>query len=67
MGGVAADAVVHVGMHGTVEWLPGSPLGGTATSWPDKLLGGAPNVCLYAALGLGLGLGLGLPNRVRVT
>ncbi len=22
-----ADAVVHFGMHGTVEWLPGAPLG----------------------------------------
>lgn len=24
-----ADAVIHFGMHGTVEWLPGSPLGNT--------------------------------------
>lgn len=24
-----ADALVHFGMHGTVEWLPGSPLGNT--------------------------------------
>ena len=23
-------------MHGTVEWLPGSPLGSTADSWPGK-------------------------------
>lgn len=23
----AADAVLHFGMHGTVEWLPGAPLG----------------------------------------
>jgi len=23
--GFQADAVVHFGMHGTVEWLPGSP------------------------------------------
>ena len=30
-----AQAVVHFGMHGTVEWLPGSPLGNTATTWPD--------------------------------
>ena len=25
--GAEADAVIHFGMHGTVEWLPGSPLG----------------------------------------
>jgi len=30
-----AQAVIHFGMHGTVEWLPGSPLGNTATTWPD--------------------------------
>ena len=47
--GIGADAVIHVGMHGTVEWLPGSPLGGTATTWPDKLLGGAPNIYLCAS------------------
>lgn len=27
-------------MHGTVEWLPGSPLGNTHETWPDMLLGG---------------------------
>lgn len=40
---------VHLGMHGTVEWLPGSPLGSTALSWPDVLLGDLPNAYIYAA------------------
>jgi len=44
-----ADAVVHFGMHGTVEWLPGSPLGNTGYSWSDILLGNLPNLYLYAA------------------
>ncbi len=44
-----ADAVVHFGMHGTVEWLPGSPLGNTAYSWSDILLGNLPNLYIYAA------------------
>ncbi|MEB3272526.1 MAG: magnesium chelatase subunit H [Prochlorothrix sp.] len=44
-----ADAVVHFGMHGTVEWLPGSPLGNTGYSWSDILLGDVPNLYLYAA------------------
>jgi magnesium chelatase subunit H len=44
-----ADAVVHFGMHGTVEWLPGSPLGNTGYSWPDILLGSLPNLYIYAA------------------
>lgn len=44
-----ADAVVHFGMHGTVEWLPGSPLGNTGYSWSDILLGNIPNLYIYAA------------------
>lgn len=44
-----ADAVIHFGMHGTVEWLPGSPLGNTAYSWSDILLGNIPNLYIYAA------------------
>jgi magnesium chelatase subunit H len=44
-----ADAVVHFGMHGTVEWLPGSALGNTGYSWSDILLGNLPNLYIYAA------------------
>lgn len=44
-----ADAAIHFGMHGTVEWLPGSPLGNTGYSWPDILLGDIPNLYIYAA------------------
>ncbi|WGV28050.1 magnesium chelatase subunit H [Halotia branconii] len=46
---LAADAIVHFGMHGTVEWLPGSPLGNTGYSWSDILLGDLPNLYIYAA------------------
>ena len=44
-----ADALVHFGMHGTVEWLPGSALGNTGYSWSDILLGNLPNLYIYAA------------------
>ena len=44
-----ADAMIHFGMHGTVEWLPGSPLGNTGYSWPDILLGEIPHLYVYAA------------------
>ncbi len=47
--GFQADALVHFGMHGTVEWLPGSPLGNTGYSWSDILLGDMPNLYVYAA------------------
>lgn len=42
-----ADAVVHVGMHGTAEWMPGLQLGLTAECWPDLLLGELPHLYLY--------------------
>ena len=48
-GGFGADVVVHFGMHGTEEWLPGTPLGNTGDCWPDQLTGGLPNVYVYAA------------------
>jgi len=47
--GFRADVVLHFGMHGTVEWLPGSPLGNTGDSWPDLLLGHLPHLYVYAA------------------
>ena len=48
-GGIGASAVIHLGMHGTVEWLPGQPLGNDRDSWSDQLLGDLPNVYVYAA------------------
>ncbi len=42
-----AHAIVHMGMHGTVEWMPGVQLGMTDTCWPDVLLGQVPNFYVY--------------------
>ncbi len=39
-----ADAVVHVGKHGTLEWLPGKGVGLSAACWPDAVLGDVPFV-----------------------
>ncbi|UFH50915.1 cobaltochelatase subunit CobN [Pseudomonas sp. KNUC1026] len=39
-----ADALVHVGKHGNLEWLPGKGVGLSAECWPDALLGPLPNV-----------------------
>jgi len=47
--GFQADVLLHFGMHGTLEWLPGSPLGNTGYSWPDLLLGNLPHLYVYAA------------------
>jgi magnesium chelatase subunit H len=45
--GFKADAVIHVGMHGTAEWMPGLQAALTADCWPDQLLGSLPNLYLY--------------------
>ncbi len=47
-GGFGTQSVIHLGMHGTVEWLPGQPLGNDRESWSDELLGGLPNIYVYA-------------------
>src|SRR2546423_14114858 len=39
-----ADAVVHLGKHGTLEWLPGKGLGLSAECAPDAVLGSLPLV-----------------------
>ena len=39
-----ADAVVHLGKHGTLEWLPGKGLGLSAECAPDAVLGDLPLV-----------------------
>ncbi|WP_314172922.1 cobaltochelatase subunit CobN [Streptomyces winkii] len=39
-----ADAVVHMGKHGTMEWLPGKGLGLSAACAPDPVLGELPLV-----------------------
>jgi cobaltochelatase CobN len=41
-GGWGAHAVVHLGKHGTLEWLPGKGLGLSAGCAPDAVLGDLP-------------------------
>lgn len=38
-----AQAVIHVGKHGSLEWLPGKSVALSATCWPDLLLGPMPH------------------------
>ncbi|MFB6083283.1 MAG: cobaltochelatase subunit CobN [Halorientalis sp.] len=42
-----ADAVVHLGTHGSLEWLPGKTVGLDGESAPDQLIGALPNVYPY--------------------
>jgi cobaltochelatase CobN len=43
-GGFGAHAVVHLGKHGTLEWLPGKGIGLSASCGPDAVLGDLPLV-----------------------
>ncbi len=44
-----ADAVLHFGTHGALEFMPGKQNGMSAACWPDRLIGDLPNFYLYAS------------------
>ncbi len=44
-----ADAVLHFGTHGALEFMPGKQTGLSARCWPERLIGDLPNFYLYAA------------------
>jgi magnesium chelatase subunit H len=44
-----ANAVLHFGTHGALEFMPGKQNGMTADCWPDRLIGDLPNFYLYAS------------------
>src|SRR5262245_51915030 len=39
---VRIDALIHLGTHGTLEWLPGKALALSAACWPEMVLGPVP-------------------------
>ncbi|MDR9395085.1 MAG: cobaltochelatase subunit CobN, partial [Roseovarius sp.] len=39
-----ADAIVHMGKHGNLEWLPGKALALSSECWPEAALGPTPHV-----------------------
>lgn len=41
------DAIIHMGTHGTLEWLPGKAVGLSGTDWPDVLLGNLVDIYPY--------------------
>jgi magnesium chelatase subunit H len=43
-----ADAVVHVGTHGAMEFMPGKQVGLSEACWPDRLIGELPNIYIYS-------------------
>ena len=44
-----ADAILHFGTHGALEFMPGKQTALGAQCWPDRLIADMPNIYLYAA------------------
>jgi magnesium chelatase subunit H len=44
-----ANAVLHFGTHGALEFMPGKQTGTSGACWPDRLIGALPNIYFYAA------------------
>ena len=44
-----ADAVLHFGTHGSLEFMPGKQMGMSGACYPDSLIGSTPNLYYYAA------------------
>ncbi|KAK1316327.1 hypothetical protein QJS10_CPA05g00847 [Acorus calamus] len=44
-----ADAVLHFGTHGSLEFMPGKQVGMSDACYPDSLIGNIPNIYYYAA------------------
>lgn len=42
-----ADVIVHVGTHGTIEWLPGKEIGLSSACYPDAAIGEMPHLYPY--------------------
>jgi magnesium chelatase subunit H len=43
-----ADAVIHFGTHGALEFMPGKQMGMSASCYPDRLIGTLPNLYYYS-------------------
>uniref|UniRef100_A0A7S0WJ98 magnesium chelatase n=1 Tax=Pyramimonas obovata TaxID=1411642 RepID=A0A7S0WJ98_9CHLO len=44
-----ADACLHFGTHGSLEFMPGKQVGMSEACYPDSLIGSIPNLYYYAA------------------
>ena len=51
-----AHAIIHVGRHGSVEWLAGKGAGLSVTCGPDMALGNLPHIYVYVVNAPGEGL-----------
>lgn len=50
-----ANVIIHVGTHGTLEWLPGKSVGLSASCFPDIAISDLPNIYPYVITNPGEG------------
>lgn len=54
--GFQADALIHFGTHGSLEFTPGKQVGLSAEDWPDRLIGTIPHFYYYTIANVGEGI-----------
>ena len=51
-----ADAIIHFGTHGSLEFIPGKQMALSAHDWTDALIGNVPHFYLYTISDVGEGI-----------
>lgn len=54
--GFGADAMIHFGTHGSLEFIPGKQVALSSDDWTDRLAGSLPHFYLYSVSDVGEGL-----------
>lgn len=54
--GFGADAMIHFGTHGSLEFTPRKQVALGSTDWPDRLVGTLPHIYLYSIANVGEGM-----------
>lgn len=54
--GFKADALIHFGTHGSLEFTPGKQVALSRSDWPDRLVGALPHFYIYTIGNVGEGI-----------
>lgn len=54
--GFKADALIHFGTHGSLEYTPKKQVALSSLDWPDRLVGAVPHFYIYTISNVGEGL-----------
>lgn len=54
--GFKADALIHFGTHGSLEFTPGKQVALCSNDWPDRLVGAVPHFYIYSIGNVGEGM-----------